>query len=38
MNVAVYERVLKGFRPTIWYIVSDISITKIWLFEYPRRW
>jgi hypothetical protein len=38
INVSIYKLVRKGFRPTIWYIVSDLSAGEERLAEYACRW
>ena len=37
-NVSIHKRVRKGFRPTIWYLVSDLPAAKARLVEYACRW
>jgi hypothetical protein len=38
INVSIYKLVRKGFRTTIWYIVSDLPATAERLAEYACRW
>jgi hypothetical protein len=38
INVSIYKLVRKGFRATIWYIVSDLPPTAERLAEYACRW
>lgn len=38
VNVSIYKLVRKGFRTTIWYIVSDLPAAQERLAEYACRW
>jgi len=38
INVSIYKLVRKGFRTTIWYIVSDLPAAQERLAEYACRW
>jgi len=38
INVSIYKLVRKGFRTTIWYIVSDLPAAHERLAEYACRW
>ena len=38
VNVSIYKLVRKGFRTTVWYVVSDLSATQERLAEYACRW
>jgi hypothetical protein len=38
INVSIYKLVRKGFRPSIWYIVSDMPAGEERLAEYACRW
>lgn len=38
INVSIYKLVRKGFRPSIWYIVSDLPAAEERLAEYACRW
>ena len=38
INVSIYTLVRKGFRTTIWYIVSDLPASAERLAEYACRW
>jgi hypothetical protein len=38
INVSIYKLSRKGFRPTIWYIVSDLPASQQRLAEYACRW
>ena len=37
-NVSIHKHVRRGFRPTIWYLVSDLPATQARLVEYACRW
>jgi Transposase DDE domain len=38
LNVSIYKLVRDGFRPTIWYIISDLPAGAERLAEYACRW
>ena len=38
INLSIYKLVRKGFRTTIWYIVSDLPAAQERLAEYACRW
>jgi hypothetical protein len=38
INVSIYKLTRKGFRTTIWYIVSDLPASAERLAEYACRW
>jgi hypothetical protein len=38
LNISIYKLVRDGFRPTVWYIVSDLPAAKERLAEYACRW
>ncbi len=38
INVSIYKLVRKGFRTTIWYIVSDLPAAQERLADYACRW
>jgi hypothetical protein len=38
INISIYKLVRKGFRTTIWYIVSDLPAAQERLAEYACRW
>jgi hypothetical protein len=38
VNISIYKLVRKGFRTTVWYIVSDLPAAKERLAEYACRW
>jgi Transposase DDE domain len=38
INVSIYKLVRNGFRPTVWYIVSDLPASEERLAEYACRW
>jgi hypothetical protein len=38
LNVSIYKLVRAGFRPTIWYIISDLPASAERLAEYACRW
>ncbi len=38
INVSIYQRVRDGFRPTTWYVVSDLPTAEARLAEYACRW
>jgi hypothetical protein len=38
INISIYKLVRNGFRPTVWYIVSDLPASEERLAEYACRW